>query len=122
MPSSRDDEEQDPRILRQCLDLEPGNLDLANRYWNALGTHKSRDVRSGALVIETFHSVALNSREGIVALARAYRELFLKSGESPRIELFDEELITVLRRGDPELPESARSEVQWMLRSITESH
>jgi hypothetical protein len=118
MPSSRA-EEEDPRTLRQRLDLDPRNLDLANRYWNALGTHKGHDVRSGALVIETFCSVALDSREGIVALARAYQELFLNSGESPRIELFDEELITALRRCDPELPESVRSEVQWILRSIT---
>jgi len=49
--------------IKETLDSDPANVGLANRYWEALAT-------------------------GVVALARAYKELFEKSGEGPRAELF----------------------------------
>ena len=112
-------EEENPTELRQRLDQDPTNLELANRYWHALGSYEGHDVRSGALLIGTYRAAALNSREGVTALTRAYRQLFLISGESPRVDLFDEELITSLIRSAPELPKSMQSEVNWILQSIT---
>ena len=104
--------------LKKTLDSYPRNICAAHRYWDALGSVKGRDVRSGGFVIEAYRGCALASREGVVAIARAYRELFEKSGESPRPEVFDKELIEALKRQPPELPDNDQVTVQWVLTSI----
>jgi hypothetical protein len=111
-------EEEALKVLRHSLRNDPANLDLATRYWKELANCDGHDVRTGSDVIEAFRSVALQSNRGVIALAQAYRELFLDSGEGPRVQLFDDELIAALRRSVPDLPESSRSEVQWILQSI----
>ena len=55
---------------------------------------------------------------GVVALARAYRELFEKSGEKPRAELFDEELLQALKTRLPHLSNGDQAIVQWLIASI----
>jgi len=83
--------------LKKILDSDPTNLEGANRYWVELASLGSHDCRSGGFVIEAFRGCALASHAGVVAFARAYRELFEKSGEIPRAELFDEELLRALK-------------------------
>jgi hypothetical protein len=51
-------------------------------------------------------------------LARAYRELFEKSGEKPRAELFDEELLHAVKARLPDLSNDDRAIVQWVLASV----
>jgi hypothetical protein len=104
--------------LKAALESEPTNVELANRYWVELASFGGHDVRSGGFVIEAFRGCALASHAGAVAFARAYRELFEKSGEKPRAELFDEELRQALKTRLPELSSNDQAIVQWVLASI----
>jgi|HubBroStandDraft_1064217.scaffolds.fasta_scaffold174123_2 hypothetical protein len=97
----------------RALNGDPTNLDLASRYWMALG-----DKRDGRSVIAAYRAAALASSVGVAAFARAYRELFDVSGESPRLVYFDTALIQALQRNRSELPRTDRENVQWILRSI----
>jgi hypothetical protein len=106
------------KTLREGLNRDPANLDLANRYWNALASYKGHDIRSGKDVVQTYKDAALKSREGAAAFARAYRQLFEMSGEGPRAAFFDESLIQALQAWAPQLPEPERSTVRWLLQSI----
>jgi hypothetical protein len=83
--------------LKKALDADPTNVEVANHYWAALASFGGNDVRSGGFVIKAFRGCALASRAGLVAFARAYLELFEKSGEQPRAALFDEELLQALK-------------------------
>ena len=102
--------------LKQALISDPTNVEAANRYWRALGSWQS-----GGYVIEAFRAAALASREGVVAFAHAYRELFENSGEAPRPAFFDEEVFGVLKAGVVSLPENERAIVQWVLESLRSS-
>ena len=104
--------------LKRALDSDPTNVEVANRYWVELVSVGGNDVRSGGFVIETFRRCALASRAGAVAFARAYRELFEKSGEKPRAELFDEELLQALKTRLPDLSNDDQASVLWVLESI----
>ena len=106
--------------IREGLKQDPANLELANQYWVALaGDRGEGDYRSGHNVIEAYREAALRSTEGAVAFARAYRELFTVSGEPPRLAHFDEPLIQALKGCVSQLPESDRSEVEWILNVIS---
>ena len=59
-----------------------------------------------------------SANTGVVALARAYRELFQKSGEKPRAELFDAELLQALKTRLPHLSNGDQAIVQWLMASI----
>jgi hypothetical protein len=104
--------------LKKILDSDPTSIEAANRYWLALGSFAGNDVRSGGYVIETYRGSALASREGAVAFARAYQELFAKTGEVPRAALFDEQLLEALRRRRAELSGEERGLVEWVLSFI----
>ena len=104
--------------LKRALDSDPTNVEMANRYWVELASFAGNDVRSGGFVIEAFRGCALASDAGAVAFARAYRELFEKSGEKPRAELFDEELLQALKTRLPDLSNDDQAIVQWVLESI----
>ena len=104
--------------LKKTLQSDPSNVELANRYWVELASFGGNDVRSGGFVIEAFRGCALASPAGAVAFARAYRELFEKSGEKPRAELFDEELLQALKTRLPDLPDDDQAIVQWLIASI----
>ena len=104
--------------LKKTLDSDPTNVDVANRYWDALGSFGGHNVRSGGFVREAFRGCALDSREGVVAFVRAYRELFESTGEKPRPELFDEELLLALRSRVSELSDEDRAKLDWILTSI----
>jgi len=104
--------------FKKALDANPASLEAANRYWQALGSFGGEDVRSGGYLIEAYRACALASHAGVVALARAYQELFEKSGEPPRAELFDEELIRALQTRLAEVSNGDRATVQWVLASI----
>jgi hypothetical protein len=114
-----DREASDPlSVLRQELASDPANLDIANRYWNALGAWKAHDVRSGRYVIECHRNAAISSRQGVIALADAYREMFNESGEAPRREYFDEDLVRALETAYLELADHERVTVEWVLDSL----
>jgi hypothetical protein len=104
--------------LKRILDSDPTDIEAANRYWVALASFGGHDVRSGGFVIEAFRGCALASHAGVVAFARAYRELFEKSGEKPRAELFDEKLLHAVKASLPDLSNDDRAIVQWLLASI----
>jgi len=107
--------------LREELQRSPANLDLANRYWRALagdGAKNEADYRSGGYVIEAYREAALLSKEGVEAFACAYRELFDISGESPRMPFFDEPLVQSLKAKLPEMAETDRRNVEWILHSV----
>jgi len=104
--------------LKKILFSEPSNLDAANRYWDALRSVGGHDVRSGGFVIEAYRACALASHEGVIALARAYRELYENSGESPRRELFDEELSQALQARLSALRNHDQDIVEWILQSV----
>ena len=101
--------------LSKALGDDPKNIELANRYWTTLA---QGDCRSGRYVIEAYREAALASSVGGTALARAYRELFLLSGERPCPVYFDTPLIEVLKSYIPELPEADRTDVRWVLQTI----
>lgn len=104
--------------LKKALDRDPANIEAANRYWAGLASVGGNDVRSAGFVIEAFRAGALASNTGTVALARAFRELFEKSGEKPRAELFDGELLQALNTRLPDLSSEDQVIVQWVIGSI----
>ena len=110
--------QQELADLKKTLDSDPTNVESAIRYWSGLASFGGNDVRSGGFVIEAFRGCALESDAGIVALARAYRELFEKSGEKPRAKLFDKELLQALKTRLPDLSNGDQAIVQWLIASI----
>jgi hypothetical protein len=104
--------------LKRALDSDLANVEVANRYWAELASLGGKDVRSGGFVIEAFRGCALASDAGAVAFARAYRELFEKSGEKPSAELFDKELLQALKTRLPDLSNDDQAIVQWIVASI----
>ena len=44
--------------LKKTLDSDPTNVDVANRYWDALGSFGGHNVRSGGFVREAFRGCA----------------------------------------------------------------
>ena len=104
--------------LKRTLASDPTNIEAANRYWAELSALGGNDTRSGGFVIEAFRGCALASHAGVVAFARGYRELFEKSGEQPRAELFDKELVQALKTRLPDLSNDDQAVVQWVLASI----
>lgn len=105
--------------LRDRLEAEPANVDLANDYWNALASNKGSDRRSGAFVVQAYRGAALKSKEGVIAFARAWRELFEVSGEPPRSAYFDANLVRALESWLQQLTDAERANLQWVLRSIS---
>jgi hypothetical protein len=101
--------------FKQALDADPTDVEAAIRYWVALSSVAGNDVRSGAYLIEAFRRCALDSNAGVVAFARAYWELFQKTGERPRPELLDTELLQALRARLPELSGKDRASTEWLL-------
>jgi len=110
--------QQNQASLKRALDSDPTNVEVANRYWVELSSFGGHDVRSGGFVIEAFRRCALASPAGAVAFARAYRELFEKSGEKPRANLFDEELLHALKIRLADLSNEDQAILQWVLASI----
>jgi hypothetical protein len=104
--------------LKKALDSAPTNVEVANRYWAELASFGGNDVRSGGYVVEAFRACAIASPAGTVAFARAYYELFEKSGEKPRAALFDEELLQALKTGLPDLSTDDQAIVQWVLSAV----
>lgn len=99
--------------LKKALTSDPTNVEAANRYWRSLGPWQS-----GGHIVEAFRAAALASPEGVVAFARAYRELFENSGEAPRAVFFDEKLFRALEASVAGLAERERAVVQWLLQSL----
>jgi|ERR1019366_7460774 hypothetical protein len=105
--------EKELQALRQNLEQDPTNLELATRYWTAVGS-----FQSGGYVREAYRDAALASSVGAAAFVRAYRELFLCSGEGPRMAFFDELLIQALKVYLPQLTGEDRSNVEWVLQTL----
>lgn len=106
----RERREKELTALRDHLKQDPTNLELAHRYWNAMGPE------CGGAVFDAYRDAALASSAGTAAFARAYRELNLYSGEPPRC--FDEPLIQALKTYLPELAWEDRVNVKWILEEI----
>ena len=103
------------QAFARVLKKTPTNINLANHYWAKLA---EGDYRSGRYLIEAYREAALTSGTGAAALARAYRELFLDSGEEPRRQYFDVRLIQSLRSYIAEMEEGDRVNTQWVLETI----
>jgi hypothetical protein len=104
--------------LRESLRRDPTNLGVASRYWNALGNVQGHDVRSGRDVVDVFGAAALSSIAGTKALTLAFRQLFEKSGESPRPVFFDQKLVRALKLAVSESSGQDASNLRWILKSI----
>lgn len=107
--------EKEFSALRQSLKQDPTNLELADRYWNAIGSSQC-----GGAIHDAYRSAALASSAGAAAFARAYHELCLSSGEGPRMVHFDEPLIQALQASLPKLTGEDYSNVEWVLQSTLE--
>jgi hypothetical protein len=101
--------------LKEKLDTDPTNLDVANQYWEQLASVGGEDVRSGGFVLEAYRKCALGSVGGVAAFARAYRGLFEKTGEKPSAKLLDEELLQALKTTGSELSGEDQEIVRWIL-------
>jgi hypothetical protein len=101
--------------LRQNLKRDPTNLQLADRYWKAIGSSQC-----GGAVHDAYRDAAVASRDGAAAFARAYRELCGCSGEGPRMVHFDEPLIQALKGYLLQLTGEDYSNVEWVLASIAD--
>jgi len=99
--------------LRRSLKQDPTNLELANRYWKAIGS-----AQCGGYVHDAYRGAALASSVGAAAFGRAYRELFSCSGEGPRVAHFDEPLIQALEAYLPQLTGEDHSNVKWVLQTL----
>jgi hypothetical protein len=102
--------------LEAALAADPTNLDLAWRYWKALGSWNGYDIRAGMYVFQAFRAAALKAPAGVLAFARAYRELFVLSGEPPQ-EL-GPELSQAAEAALDILPSDDCADVQWLLDSV----
>ena len=69
-------------------------------------------------MIEAYRAAAISSKDGVKALACAYRDLFQMSGEVPRPAYFDDQLVVALQAGMAKLSGSESSDLEWLLRSI----
>jgi hypothetical protein len=107
--------ENEIAALRETLKQDPTNLEVADRYWNAVGFGKS-----GGVVRDAYREAAVASGAGAAAFARAYRELCLSSGEGPRSGHFDDGLIQALQTYLPELTGENHSNVEWVLQSLAD--
>lgn len=117
-PRSEDSIRQKLANLKKALDSNPIDVEVAKLYWVELATLGGHDVRSVGFAIEAFRTCALASSAGVVALAQACRELFDKTGEKPRPQLFDQELLNALKTSLPELSNETQRAVQWVLASV----
>jgi hypothetical protein len=113
MQGDRERREKELEALRQKLKQDRTNLELANRYWTAVGYSQS-----GGYVREAYRDAALASSVGAAAFARAYREMFLCSGEGPRMAFFDEPLIQALKAYSPQRTGEDHSNVEWGLQTL----
>jgi hypothetical protein len=101
--------------LKAVLESAPDDLDLANRYWDAISGRFGYDVRDGKRVIDTFRASALKSNEGTAALIHAFRKLFDDSGELPRPSLFDPPLENLLRVVARQSDDKSADDAAWIL-------
>ena len=99
--------------LEQALAADPENLELAWRYWHALGSWDGCDIRAGIYVHRAFRAAALSSVAGVLAFARAYRQLFELSGEGPRS--LDPAMAKACEAVLPDLVGEEWSLVKWLL-------
>jgi hypothetical protein len=107
-----------PKQLRgavETLRAEPKNLEAAANVWRLCGSGNGDDLRSSGWVSLAFKDCALSSTEGVVAMARAYQELFEATGVTPLPADFDAQLLTAFRAARLETSSSA---VQWVLDTL----
>jgi hypothetical protein len=79
------------------LSQNPSDLAAAEAYWNALGNVQGVSIRSGQHAVEAFGEAALGDPRAAVALASAYKQLSMDSGERPRRAMFSGRLLKALR-------------------------
>ncbi len=111
MPAKWEAENQARQALREQLRSDPANLEIADRYYAPAS-------KSGSVIVDVYRQPALSSIKGVIALARAQRQLFLDSGEPPRRAYLDEQLLQVLGNSLAHLPDTDRITVRWVLESL----
>lgn len=103
--------------LESTLKNVPTNIEHAEALWNHLGL-KGHDVRSGYLLLDTFRSCALHSSNGVIALARAYKQLAKDTGEYPNVQLFDNDLIAAIRNATDRSDGQDKDLLQWLMAQL----
>ena len=78
------------------LDSTPSDVRLAMNLWLLYG-RPERNIRSGPQLVKVFRAPAISGIEGQNMLCEAFRNLSYESGEFPRADLFDQQLIQVLQ-------------------------
>ena len=96
--------------LEDELKADPTNIEKAKNYWEALD-----DWQTGSYILECFRLPAIESKEGAVEFSKASLNLFTLSGEIPKKELFDEELIQSLKSKKEQVSGSDKEAIEWVL-------
>jgi hypothetical protein len=107
-----------PKRLRgavETLRAEPKSLAAAANVWRLCSSSEGDDVRSTGWVNLAFKDCALSSTDGVLAMARAYEELFEATGVAPQPKDFDAQLLTAFRKARLETSSSA---VRWVLDTL----
>lgn len=101
--------------LKTELESAPDDLELANRYWAAIGGEHGYDARNGKRLIDTFRTCALKSDDGLGCLLSAMRRLSDECGEFPRAALFDPPLENRLRSIAHEATHVLHDDASWII-------
>lgn len=104
--------------LEGKMQREPDNLALAEAYWSELDRLGGYNMKSGARALHAFRKPAVASSDGVVQLARVFRELLETTGEAPRPEMFDPELIAAIKRTTAVISGEGRADVEWLLETV----
>ena len=108
----------DATQLKAELASAPENLELAQRFWDAISGSTGYDVRNGKRVVNTFGACALKSDDGLAAMLSAFRKLADDSGEFPRATLFDPPLENLVRMIAHQTDHPLNPDAVWVLAHI----
>lgn len=113
MAMTVEDEELAQAAVR--LDNNPLSRDAVEAYWRLLGPR-----RSGLELMRAFRRWALVSREGVCAMAAAYRDLWLTTGEGPRSSYIDPALLQRLADEEKSVDGQQADDIRWVLSGLGE--
>jgi hypothetical protein len=105
---------QSTKAVEDRLSLDPSNLLLVKKLWASLDV-EDYNLQNGRCLVRMFREPALSSKEGVVELSRAFRALFELTGEAPRKEFFDTQLMGAMLAAGRLVNDE---EVKWLLERL----
>lgn len=106
------------KTLEAALSEDPTNVSIAQELWETMRLGGKYDVTSGWKAIECFSAAALQSPKGVLALARAFKELARDAGEYPRSAEFSPALVEVIKKAECSFEGQDRKDIEWFLTCI----